>query len=73
LGIDWLVTRGKLTLVADEDEVLVVQLDQRQPAPEAATIEEILKSALAETRAYRQFFKEASLVSLRRAIAASTR
>ena len=73
LGIDWLVARGKLTLVADEDEVLVVQLDQRPPAPEAATIEEILKSALAETRAYRQFFREASLVSLRRAIAASTR
>jgi len=31
-----------------------------------ATLEEILKSALAETAAYRRFFREASLASLQK-------
>jgi single-stranded-DNA-specific exonuclease len=65
LGLDWLASQGKLSIVVEEEDLLVLRFDQRPPAGEAATIEVLLKSALAETEAYRQFFKGASLATLR--------
>lgn len=64
LGIDWLVAQGKLSLYADEGDILVLRPLQRPPTREAATVENLLQIALAETAAYRQFFREASLAAL---------
>ncbi len=66
LGLDWLVAQGKLTLYADEEELLVVRPVRQAPQDETETVEAMLKSALAETAAYRRFFKEAGLEALTR-------
>ncbi len=68
LGLDWLVAQGKLIIYVEEDELLVLRPDQQPPTEEATTVEEMLKSALAETAAYRRFFREASLASLKKVI-----
>jgi len=64
LGINWLVAQGKLTTEVDEDELLFLRPAQGPPTEAANIIEEALKSALAETAAYRRFFQQASLASL---------
>jgi hypothetical protein len=64
LGINWLAAQGKLTIYVEEDELLVLRPDQRAPTETATTIEDMLKSALAETAAYRRFFRQAGLASL---------
>jgi single-stranded-DNA-specific exonuclease len=64
LGVDWLVGQGKLSIYADEGEILVLRPDQRPPGAEAAMVENLLQAALAETAAYRRFFREASLTAL---------
>lgn len=64
LGIDWLAALGKLSIYADEGDILVLRPVQRPPTPEAAMVESLLQTALAETAAYRQFFREASLAAL---------
>jgi single-stranded-DNA-specific exonuclease len=66
LGIDWLVAQGKLSIYADEGDLLVLRPDQRPPSAEAATVENLLQAALAETAAYRRFFREASLAALQK-------
>jgi single-stranded-DNA-specific exonuclease len=63
LGINWLVAQGKLFIYAEEDELLVLRPDQHPPTEAATTIEDMLKSALAETAAYRRFFRQAGLAS----------
>ncbi len=68
LGLNWLVAQGKLTFYAEEEELVVVRPAQQPPAAEAATVETVLKSALAETAAYRQFFRQANLTSLRKTV-----
>jgi single-stranded-DNA-specific exonuclease len=68
LGIDWLAALGKVSIYADEGEILVLRSAQRLPTREAATVENLLQTALAETAAYRQFFKEASLATLQKAV-----
>ncbi len=68
LGIDWLVAQGKLEIYIEEDEILVLRSARRPPAETAEIIETILKSALAETAAYRRFFKTASLAALERVV-----
>ncbi len=68
LGIDWLVAKGKLSIYADEGDILVLRPDQRPPAAEAATMENLLQAALAETAAYRRFFREASLAALQKVV-----
>jgi single-stranded-DNA-specific exonuclease len=65
LGLDWLVAQGKLTIYVEEDESLVLRFEQHSPTEAAATIEDMLKSALAETAAYRRFFRQAGLASLK--------
>jgi single-stranded-DNA-specific exonuclease len=64
LGVDWLVAQGKLSIVADEGDWLVLRADLRSPRPEAAALETLLQTALAETAAYRDFFRRASLAAL---------
>jgi single-stranded-DNA-specific exonuclease len=64
LGLNWLVAQGKLTIYAEEDEVLVLHPAQQSPTEAMTTLETMLKAALAETAAYRRFFREASLASL---------
>lgn len=66
LGIDWLAVQGKLSIYADEGDILVLRPDQRPPGPEAGAVENLLQTALAETAAYRRFFREASLAALQK-------
>jgi single-stranded-DNA-specific exonuclease len=66
LGLDWLVARGKLAIHADEDDIVVLRRDQRPPITDAPVVEEMLISALAETAAYRRFFRQANLASLKK-------
>lgn len=64
LGINWLVAQGKLTIEVDEDEFFVLRLAQSPPTEAAEILADSLKSALAETAAYRRFFQQASIASL---------
>jgi single-stranded-DNA-specific exonuclease len=68
LGIDWLVAQGKLIIYAEEDDLLVLRSAQMSPSTQAPVIESMLISALAETAAYRRFFREASLGALKKVI-----
>jgi single-stranded-DNA-specific exonuclease len=63
LGLDWLVAQGKLSIYADEGEIVVLRPAQRPPAEESL-VKNLLQTALAETAAYRRFFREASLTAL---------
>ena len=66
LGIDWLVAQGKLTIYVEEDNRLVLRPAQMSPSTQVPVIESMLTSALAETAAYRRFFREASLGALKK-------
>ncbi|MCK6624646.1 MAG: single-stranded-DNA-specific exonuclease RecJ [Anaerolineae bacterium] len=68
LGLDWLVAQGKLSIYADEGEIVVLRPAQRPPASEESLVKKLLQTALAETAAYRRFFKEASLSALQQGI-----
>jgi hypothetical protein len=68
LGIDWLVAQGKLSIYVEESDLLVLRPDQRPPTPEAPTVENLIQTALAETAAYRKFFREASLAALQQVV-----
>ncbi len=69
LGLDWLAAQGKLTVYVEEDDILVLR-PGNQAADEntVAMIEEMLKLALAETEAYRNFFRRASLSALKKMV-----
>lgn len=67
LGLDWLVAQGKLAIHADDGDIVVLRRDQRPPIADAPLVDEMLRSALAETAAYRRFFKQANLKSLGKA------
>jgi single-stranded-DNA-specific exonuclease len=64
LGLNWLAAQGKLAITIDGDELLVLRPAQAPSTGAANMLEESLKSALAETAAYRRFFKKAGLSSL---------
>lgn len=64
LGLDWLVAQGKLSIYADEGEIVALRPAQRPPALEESLIKKLLQTALSETAAYRRFFREASLSAL---------
>jgi single-stranded-DNA-specific exonuclease len=68
LGIDWLVAQGKLAIDADDDDIVVLRRDQRRPVTDASLVEAMLISALAETAAYRRFFRQANLASLKKIV-----
>ncbi|MCB0211734.1 MAG: hypothetical protein KDJ52_20515, partial [Anaerolineae bacterium] len=68
-GLDWLVAQGKLEKVVDEEELVVVRPCQQSPSIEnAGILESILQSTLDETAAYRRFFRQASLASLKKIV-----
>jgi hypothetical protein len=66
LGLDWLAAQGKVAIEVEEDDLLVLRVDRQPPSAELSTVEAMLTAALAETAAYRRFFREASLGALRR-------
>lgn len=68
LGLDWLAAQGKLTIHAEEDDLLVVRAARQAPSAGAAAIEAMLAEALAETAAYRRFFREAGLAALKQGV-----
>ena len=68
LGLDWLVAQGKVTIYVEEDDLLVLQACRQPPSAESNTVEAMLASALAETAAYRRFFREAGLEALQKVI-----
>lgn len=67
LGLDWLAAAGKLSYARPDEATLHLSLADPPPpeAAAAASIEATLKAALAETAAYRRFFQQAGLDSLR--------
>ena len=68
-GIDWLVAQGKLAIVAKEEEVVVVRPGRQSLFDEnSGIIKTVLQSSLSETVAYRQFFRQASLTSIKKII-----
>jgi single-stranded-DNA-specific exonuclease len=64
LGLEWLAAQGKLSIYVDEGDLLVLRPDQNLPHPEATATETLLKAALSETAAYREFFRRASVAAL---------
>ncbi|MDM8521361.1 single-stranded-DNA-specific exonuclease RecJ [Anaerolineales bacterium HSG6] len=59
LGVDWLVAQGKLLIQSEGQSRITVQPTQHPPQPsQVTTIEAQLTSALAETSAYRRFFRD---------------
>ena len=68
LGLSWLEAQGKLIIYVEEEGVLVLRSAQQSASAEATTVETILKSALEETAAYRQFFREAGLAALKKGL-----
>ncbi|GAB4417516.1 MAG: single-stranded-DNA-specific exonuclease RecJ [Anaerolineae bacterium] len=68
LGLDWLVAQGKLAIYADEGEIVALRPAQRPPAAEESLVKKLLQTALAETAAYRRFFREASLSALQQVV-----
>lgn len=68
LGIDWLAAQGRLSIYVEEAELLVLRPTQKPPEPETATVEAMLKANLTETAAFRRFFREASLGTVKQMI-----
>jgi hypothetical protein len=67
LGIKWLEAQGKVRVDVEEDELLVVQaVAGPTRGRQAAAIGQILQTTLAETAAYRDFFRRAGLTTLER-------
>jgi single-stranded-DNA-specific exonuclease len=67
LGIKWLEAQGKVRVDVEEDELLVVRPAASPPrVRQSAAIEQILQATLAETAAYRDFFRRAGLTTLER-------
>jgi len=58
LGVEWLVGQGKLFIQTKGEDRITVQLSQHPAQPaRVADVEAQLKTALAETVAYRRFFR----------------
>ncbi|MBN1991536.1 MAG: single-stranded-DNA-specific exonuclease RecJ [Anaerolineae bacterium] len=64
LGLNWLAAQGKLAIMVEEDERLVLRAEQQPPTENTITVEQMLKATLDETAAYRHFFKKANLSAL---------
>lgn len=68
-GIDWLAAQGKLAVVVKEEELVVVRPGHHSHFDEnSGIIKTILESSLTETAAYRHFFRQASLTSIKKVI-----
>ncbi len=64
LALDWLVARGKLRAIARTDDMMVVRADNAPPRSDAADLQTALRDLLAETAAYRTFFRTAQIDAL---------
>jgi single-stranded-DNA-specific exonuclease len=58
-GIDWLATKGQIRIVEDEDDVLRVAAGGSAQSAEAEEIALQLAASLAETAAYRAYYRRA--------------
>ncbi len=68
LGLDWLVAQGKLSIYVEEEDLVVLRPAKNPPSSQVAYLEQVLKDTIAETAAYRRFFKTAQLEALRKTI-----
>ena len=67
LGMDWLAAQGKLVVKPEEDDLLLVRIGDEQKNPETvALLAEVLKTALVETAAHRNFVRQANVSALLR-------
>ncbi len=66
LGLDWLAAQGKLVIETVEAERWVLRSTQQPPLETADTVEAMLKTVLAETAAYRRFFRQSGSALLTR-------
>ncbi len=64
LALDWLIARGKLRTIARTDDMMVVRADHAAPRRDASALQTALRDLLAETAAYRAFFRTARLDAL---------
>ncbi|RME43711.1 MAG: hypothetical protein D6796_12775, partial [Caldilineae bacterium] len=64
LGLAWLASRGKLEVVARDEETWVVRAADAPPRPDAADLQTALQELLRETAAYRAFARSARLAAL---------
>ncbi len=64
LALDWLIARGKLRTIARTEEMMVVRADNASPRADASTLQIALRDLLAETAAYRAFFRTARMDAL---------
>ncbi len=64
LALDWLIARGKLRTIARTDDMMVVRADNSPPRGDASDLQAALRDLLAETAAYRAFFRTAQIDAL---------
>ncbi len=64
LGLDWLIARGKLRVIVNTDETLVVRADNAPPMTSSDNLQAALQALLNETAAYRAFVQAAWLPAL---------
>jgi single-stranded-DNA-specific exonuclease len=65
LGLAWMAAQGRLTIQRESDDLWLIESAQQTPSEEADAVEKRLKSALAETAAYRRFFRRGDLSTLK--------
>ena len=63
-GIEWLVARGMVVVINEENGVLLLDKANKPPANYTETVSRELRSLLDETAAYRNFFRRADIGSL---------
>jgi single-stranded-DNA-specific exonuclease len=64
LGLEWLVNQGKLRVIAQTKDTLVVRLDNAPPLPHSKDLQTALRALLGETAAYRTFVRSAQVSAL---------
>ncbi|MEM7344619.1 MAG: single-stranded-DNA-specific exonuclease RecJ [Chloroflexota bacterium] len=69
LALQWLVAQGKLSILVEEEDLLVVRPDHQAPDTTVSRKQQILQSKLAEAAAYRKFFKTARLKTIEKMLA----
>jgi hypothetical protein len=60
--MDWLAAHGKLVVLPETGDLLLVRIGDEQKNPEAiAFLGKVLKTALVETAAHRNFVRQANV------------
>ena len=63
-GIEWLAARGQITIIDENNHTLLLDFAHRRPADDADSVYQELQSLLAETAAYRAFFRRTDVRAL---------